>query len=116
MGEGGVGELNIRTELRALAAATVANWADGRASEAQAIGDVLLWSKNQGARPRTIWITPWASPTSGPQWENSIWQLGVAILRHAHGHRRVPTEVEGFSSLLASKLQLHCSGTWSDGR
>lgn len=56
--DSGVGEPNIRMELRAITVTTVATWAHGRACETQAIGDVLLWHPVQNDTPRTAWITP----------------------------------------------------------
>lgn len=51
--EGGVGKPNIRMELRALAAATLVNSANGRTLQAQGLGDVLSWAVRRGGRLRT---------------------------------------------------------------
>lgn len=44
LNEGGVGEPDLWSGLRAMATTTIATWACGQAAETQAIGDVLLWS------------------------------------------------------------------------
>lgn len=76
--DGGVGEPNIRAELRTMATSTVATWAHGWAREAQAIGDVFIWRLGHGSTPQTTWITPGLPGGSAPTWKLSLWIMAPA--------------------------------------
>ncbi|KAL3662124.1 hypothetical protein V7S43_012925 [Phytophthora oleae] len=80
--DGGLAIPDLKTELLAMAAATVAKWALHGTHEDHIVGDILL-AEEECLIPPAAFITP-NGPTSEAcrsRWEASMWLAGSATLR-----------------------------------